>query len=354
MVSSFMASYQAIFCSIQGSYLAGYITSQYGTKTRRLVNINVLLTKMKTKSIARRHHYLPQSYLALFTDAGTKEGQFFVIEVGSGRTFRTSPKNVAVELDFNRVDIDGHPPNVIENALSPLEQKAVQAIANTVVTGEFPNNDDYSSILNLICLIAVRNPFFRKSFNRAREQTIHIIGDLLISDKQVWEHHVRKARENGENIPNSLSFEEMKSFIEKRNYEIKFFPEGNIRAELNAFNNILSILGERTWSLIMAPPDGPEFICSDHPVAIAWKSGRQGPIGLGLRETEVFFPLSRRAGFYGTFEDPLKDVVHAKPGNVATMNQRVVFNAERHVFSPLESFAIWIDGDIKTIICGYN
>jgi len=277
-----------------------------------------------------------------------------VLEVESGRTFRTSPKNVAVELDFNRVDIDGHPPDVIENALAPLEQEAVQAIANTVATGEFPNDGDYSSILNLICLIAVRNPFFRKSLNRAREQMVHIIGDLLVSDKQVFEHHVRKARENGENIPDSVSFEEVKRSTEERNYEIDLPPEGNLRVELNVFDDILQILGKRTWSLIIAPPDGPEFICSDHPVAIDWKSRRQGPIGLELRETEAFFPLSRRAGFYGTFEDPLKEVVHAKPGNVATMNRRVVFNAERHVFSPLESFVMWIEGGIKTINCGYN
>ena len=309
---------------------------------------------MKKKSTARRHHYLPQAYLSRFTDKGTKGGKFFVLEVESGRAFRTSPISVAVELDFNRVDINGHPPDVIENALSPLEQEAVQAIANTVARGEFPNDDDYNSILNLICLIAVRNPFFRKSINRAREQSIHIIGDLLVSNKQVWEHHVRKAGENGEDIPDSISFEEMKNFIEERNYEIEFFPEGNLRIELNTFDNILQILGERMWSLIIAPQDGPEFICSDHPVVIDWKSGRQGPIGLGLRETEVFFPLSRHAGFYGTFEDPLKEVVHAKPGNVATMNRRVVFNAERHIFSPLESFAMWIEGDIKTINCGYN
>lgn len=309
---------------------------------------------MKKKATARRHHYLPQSYLARFTDKGTEEGQFFVLEVESGRSFRTSPKNVAVELDFNRVDIEGHQPDAIENALSSLGQKAVQAIANTVATEEFPNDDDCNSILNLICLIAVRNPFVRKSFNHAREQLIHIIGDLLVSDKQLWEHHVRKARDNGENISDSISFEEMKRFIEERNYKIEFSPQSNLRVELNAFDNILQILGERTWSLIIAPQDGPEFICSDQPVVIEWKSGRQGPIGLGKRETEVFFPISRRAGFYGTFEDPLKEVVHAEPGNVATMNRRVMFNAERHVFSPLGSFVIWIEGDIKTISCGYN
>jgi len=295
-----------------------------------------------------------QSYLARFTDKGTKEGQFFVLEVESGRTFRTSPQNVAVELDFNRVDIDGHPPDVIETAFSQLEQEAGQAIANIVATGKFPNDEDCNSILNLICLIAVRNPFFRKSFNRAREQTIHIIGDLLVSDEKLFDHHVQKARENGEKIPDSISFEEMKRFIEGRNYEIELSPEGNLRVELNTFDKILPILGERTWSLIIAPSDGPEFICSDHPVTINWKSGRQGPIGLGSRESEVFFPLSRRVGFYGTFENPLKEVVHAKRGNVATMNRRLVFNAERHVFSSQKSFVLWIDGEIKTINCGYN
>jgi len=55
----------------------------------------VIHTEMQKKSTARRHHYLPQAYLAQFTDLGTKEGQFHVLEIESGHTFRTSPKNVA-------------------------------------------------------------------------------------------------------------------------------------------------------------------------------------------------------------------------------------------------------------------
>ena len=34
------------------------------------------------------------------------------------------------------------------------------------------------------------------------------------------------------------------------------------------------------------------------------------------------------------------------------MNSSVAFNEERHVFSPLESFVIWIDGKIKIINAG--
>lgn len=95
---------------------------------------------MINKSIARRHYYLPQSYLALFTDKETKQGKFYVLEVDSGHKFRTSPINVAVELDFNRVDINSQPPDVIENALAPVEQKAVQAISDTIAKEEFPND----------------------------------------------------------------------------------------------------------------------------------------------------------------------------------------------------------------------
>ena len=309
---------------------------------------------MKSKSTARRHHYLPQSYLALFTDTEKKDGKFFVLKVSSGGAFQTSPINVAVERDFNRVDINGHPPDVIENALSSFEQNAVQAIADTLKQREFPNDDDFNSILNLLCLIAVRNPHHRKSFNRSREQVVQLISNMIVSNKHTYEHHVNKLNEGNEDVDASISYEDMKRFIKKRDYKIEFSAESNLRIELNAFDNILPILGKRMWSLILAPEDGPQFICSDYPVTLVWKSGQYAPVGLGLPKTEVFFPLSPRAGFYGTFEDPLRDVVHARPGNVATMNRRVLLNAERHVFSQMESFAVWSKGQIRKVSCNYN
>ena len=307
---------------------------------------------MDTKPIARRHHYLPQVYLGAFTETGLKDGQFNVLDVESGRSFRTSPINVAVERDFNRVDIEGHSPDAIEQALASFEAQAVTAIRKVIETEEFPNDDEWNWILNLLGLIAVRNPQLRKSFNHSHEQVIHCIGDLLVSDKTIWDRHVKKARESGENINDNVSFEDVKQFVEERKYQIEFSPEGNLRVEFNAFDKLLPILGQRTWSVLVAPHDGPEFICSDHPVTLVWKGGRSGPVGHGLRGTEVFFPLGRRVGFYGVFETPLKPVVKCKPGNVATMNRRVTWNSERHVYSPLDSFFLWHEGRIREVQCG--
>jgi len=78
-----------------------------------------------------------------FTASGTKNGLLYVMEFETGHTFETSPKNVAVERDFNRVNIEGVPSDTIENALAPFEQKAVQAITNVSKTKKFPARADY-------------------------------------------------------------------------------------------------------------------------------------------------------------------------------------------------------------------
>lgn len=305
---------------------------------------------MATKSIARKHHYLTQSYLAAFTTDGTKDSQFCVFDVESGRSFRTSPVNVAAQRDFNRVDIEGHSPDAIENALAPFEGNAVNAIRRVLDNYRFPNDEDWNLILNLLALFAVRNPQMRNSFNQSRERELQIIADMLASDKGLWESHVRKARESGEHIPD-VPFEEFKSFIEKGNYSYVFHPEENLRVEFNAMDEVLPLLGQRAWTVLVAPPNGPEFICSDHPVTLEWRGNRKDPVGYGLRETEVFFPLGRRVGFYGVYESPLRPVVMCKPQNVAIMNSRIMHNAERHVYSALENFSVWRNGSIQEIRC---
>lgn len=62
------------------------------------------------------------------------------------------------------------------------------------------------------------------------------------------------------------------------------------------------------------------------------------------------FPTS--LGLYGVYEDTLRQVVQAKSGNVATMNQLILYNAYQHVYSPIETFAFWYAGKINYVECG--
>jgi hypothetical protein len=301
-------------------------------------------------SIARRHHYLPQAYLAEFTDTGTKNGLFYVLDADSGVCFRTSPKNIGVESDFNRVDVEGKPIDVIEKKFSDFEESAIQMIRKVNCTKIFPNDEDFSWIHNLLCLIAIRNPKQRKILNRSREQVIRVIDDLLHSDEKILAHHLKRAQKTGYISETGISFELYKQFMEEG--KVAFPPESNLRIELRTFDNLLKTLGQRTWSLLVAPASGPEFICSDHPVALTWKkSGRGGPIGYGLKNTEVFFPIGPQTAFYGVYEDFLPPVVHINPPQAALMNTHITNNAERHVFSTKRTFFLWDEDKIIEIDC---
>lgn len=307
---------------------------------------------MPTQKFARKHHYLPQGYLSGFTDSGTQDNRFFVLEVQTGRSFVTSPKNVAAERDFNRVEIDGKDPDTLEQALALFEESAVNAIRSVERTGAFPDDPDFSYLINLLCLIAVRNPRQRKSLNRSREQVVRHIAELLVSDKKLWEHHVKKAKNAGKLIPSNVPFEDVKRFVHGGEYQIEFGVEGNIRTELKVFNSLLPVLGKRFWSLFVAPEKAPDFIWSDHPVTLVWKDPKvKGPIGYGLRHTEVFFPLNRRRALWGVFENPLPPVFIPDEPMVAEMNARVALNAERHVFSPCESFMMQFEGKVREVRC---
>ena len=306
---------------------------------------------MTTKSIARRHHYIPQAYLAAFTSTGAKGGQFYGLHVGNGHAFRTTALNVGALRDFNRVDVEGQPPDAIERALAPIEGQAVEAIRRVIDSETFPSDGDWNLILNLLCLIAVRNPKMRGVFNDARELMLRRLAELLVSEEKVWNHHLTKARDACESIAEPVSFDQVKQFVEAKRYSIEFHPEGNLRVEFEAFNELLPMLGKRTWSVLVAPEGGPEFICSDHPVSVTWKSGHSGPIGFGHKQTEVFMPLGRRVGFYGVYESPLKQVINCKPHHVAMMKRRTVWNAEMHVYSAQQNFFVLDEGNIREVWC---
>lgn len=299
---------------------------------------------------ARRHHYLSQSYLANFTHDGTKDGKFFVLDVRKGHGFPTSPLNVGVERDFNRVDIEGQDDDALETALAAFDGRAGQAIRNVNQSRKFPDSEDYSYIINFLSLVAVRNPHFRESFNRARTQTMNMVSELLVSDRRIYETHMRKAHEAGYVKDKAFPYEKMKSFIEERRYEIKWEPESHHHAEFHAQDSLLPVLARRRWSLVIAPDIGPELICCDHPATLI-PMGGEGPrhYGYGTPATEVYLPLGPRVGFLGVFHDDLDPILVAKPIGVAGLNTRVLKNARRHVFSTRQKFSVVHNGLIREV-----
>lgn len=290
-------------------------------------------------SIARNHHYVPQAYLGLFTDTGDKHGRFHVRSTRDQDPFRTVPRNVAAERDFNRIDVEGYSQNFIESSLAPIEGQAVQAIRTAATTRSLPSDRGYSYLLNLACLLFVRNPARRSVVNSERERGLRKQFRELVHSREAWERHWMNVKRHRPELAN-VSFKEAKTFIESEQYKIEFTPEGNVRRELRAFDSVLQQFAARSWSLLIAPPLGSRFICSDNPVSLTPVSRASSTITLDTSRTEVFMPLSPDLGLVGVLNEKLPSTIRLHPEAVGIMNLRTARNAFRYTFSRDKTFAI--------------
>lgn len=304
------------------------------------------------KKFARNHHFVPQGYLAGFTEDGTSNGRLFVSDLVTCSVFQAKPRNVGAERDFNRIDTDGQDPDALERALGEFEGRAISVIRGIRASGELPADEDFSYVLNLMALLAVRNPRSRKNMNNGRRHMVRVIGDALASDKRLFEHHIAKAKENGF-VPQDaeVSLEAMRKFINDDQYTVAVSTNESLSLELAGFENALRLLGSRYWSLVTAVVDAPDFVTCDHPVTPVFKDpNRRGPIGYGLAETEVSFPLNTRQALLGVIEDPPDVRIEAQASQVAAINSRTVYHANRQVYSKTASVVVMRSEGISTLL----
>jgi len=294
------------------------------------------------KKFARNHHFVPQGYLGGFTSDGTREGRLFVSDLVSRSVFETKPRNVGAKRDFNRIETEGHDPDALERQLGKFEGKAISVIRGIRESGELPADEELSYVINLMALLVVRNPKSRRTMNTARRQTVRVIGCMLSSDTRLFEYHVAKAKEDGFIRQDAeVSFEAMRKFIEDDQYTVTVSTSESLSLELGGFENALRLLGSRYWSLVTAAADAPDFVTCDHPVAPVFKDPKRGgPIGYGLPQTEVSFPLNSRQALLGVLEDPLQPRLEARAKQVAAINSRTVHYADRQVYSGTASVMV--------------
>lgn len=135
----------------------------------------------------------------------------------------------------------------------------------------------------------------------------------------------------------------MREFFERDEYTIEVANASHIFNEFNVFEDVLRTLVARKWALCVAPADSGGFITSDHPICLMSSNGSPSelrrPVGHGLMETTVLFPISRDLAAVGTFEGE-NQVVRLSREGVAAMNDFVIRHAERQVYAADDKFLV--------------
>src|ERR1700681_4973592 len=104
--------------------------------------------------VARRDHYVPKCYLNSFASPkkGKQKLELLSFDAIKKKCFRTAPDNVALEKDFNTIDLDGHPPDAFEQALAEVESEIGPALLRIVDAKSLASAQDREWLFRLIAL----------------------------------------------------------------------------------------------------------------------------------------------------------------------------------------------------------
>ncbi|WP_219702754.1 DUF4238 domain-containing protein [Marinomonas lutimaris] len=292
-------------------------------------------------STSRHHHYLSQCYLKGFTQGNAKKSKLTVVDLKESKAFETIPRNVGGMRDFNRVEIEGVDPEVIEKIQSEFEAKVAKALQGLPETLDF-SGETKDLILEFIGMLAIKSPEMREHLSKPFIQIAKMTMAMTMDTKERWESQIAKIKaETGEDISNGKTYEELKEFIERQEYEITVTKEHQIHMEFVGIQKITELLHMRNWTLVKAGGDSGEFITTDNPVSLTWHNPDQVPTfmspGFGLRDTMVYFPISKKLALVGEF-DREDAVTEANKFLVAFLNSKIIANCYQRVFAAKINF----------------
>lgn len=287
------------------------------------------------------HHFIPQFYLRGFADGIGRKARVFTFDSGTKSSFTTLVRNVGSRRHFFRVEANGVDPNAVEDAMSEIEAQFAVHLSEVIEAKAFPTPEHFSSVMNILANISVRNPRLRALMEGFHKDIAERISSIMLSSKERWEVQTQKMRDDGYPINDDISYEEMKEFHESKKYDIIIDQTYLIGMEIKMLDPVLQCAARRNWCFVSAP-EGCQYICSDDPVVLSWiDESRKGPYppGHGLKGTMVLFPLSSNLLLVGTFEELSEQMVHA-PSQVVAANTNIARYSTKQIYARDGSFLI--------------
>jgi hypothetical protein len=293
-------------------------------------------------TFARRHHYVPRCYLKGFSTLRKANKQTIqVFDKKNGKAYPAAIENVAVERDFNTVHVEGLDPDALEKAAADFESELAPALGRIIESRSLEDPNDTGLLLNFIAWLATRNPRLRENVRDFHERIARQVMNLALATPQRWSNQKKKL--NLSEDQEAVTYEEMKAFVERKDYTVSVPTETHIQLEAGTFEKVLQTMFERKWVLLKAPKTSGGFITSDHPVCLTYSQPRgRIPIGYGLRNTEVIFPISPGLAVVGAFELEHGEM-EIDEGLTAQFNGTVAVFAERQVYSRDHHFHYSVD-----------
>jgi len=270
-----------------------------------------------------KEHYVPQSYLANFSD---NRGQIWVFDKSTRTPFKTHIKNIACENDFYNIAVDSPDepiaPLFVETHLSSVEGTFLEIIREVVSTVDKKGVFDTSYKEALALLLWIQQLRTRESRTYQVDVT-----DKMIEATQDWISKAQLPEGKEVKLPDELEIPD-----ETLSQVRMMFNQDFGREAVSVY------LNEYIWTIGVNSKNMPLYT-SDHPVV---KDRRhKDPM---IRE--IAFPLTPTHILVLTHQASLKNPEEFRdqifPINTKGMNHfnsRQIFQCYRHIYCACKKFS---------------
>lgn len=283
---------------------------------------------------AKRHHYLPESYLARFTRERSRQGRFWVYDIKQRQLRAQTPHNTAVQGYYNAVELeDGTRSFEVEEWLSKVEGD-VAPIIDQIEDHQPVSIEDQAVVAVFVALQKLRGPAFEEAVGKMNEAVMKKVTQLCFANAQ-RAREVMEEYERDTGTPLGGTPEEMVDFAQRDAYQIETHRNESLRLMVELCTDTAKRFVRFDWAFVHVP-DGRSFVTTDLPFHVieppGWerKFGIRG-FGYGTPGTRKIIPLSDKVCLimYG----PGRRCEHRgiSVEGVRSLNQRLAADAYRLV-----------------------
>ena len=286
----------------------------------------------------RAHHYVPQFWLAGFTDTGEKDGRLWVTDLKRQKQWPSNPENAGHRHDFYRLSgADARDPVAFEKLFSRIEGAYAPLLKALDKGPRGPFRHEWESLFMYIAVQWIRVPAFRPMVLRVADGIHRRFLAEALKTPESWAAWLKKAG-FAPNAPEA-DYDSMVKFereLEREhNYTLSAEPEWYLYRGFKAIEGVAKTLAERYWRACISVKGG--FIGSDNPVVM---DGPKGQL-VGFKNAEiVLFPVSRHVLLFGA--NHRVKPMQATYRRVAAVNTFTMMTADEQVFSHEPDF-YWLD-----------
>jgi hypothetical protein len=285
---------------------------------------------------ARAHHYVPQCWLAGFTDTGEKDGMLYVTDLKRRTQWRCKPSETGHRRDFYRVEDDTvADPLVIEKMFSKIENEVAPIFRVLVEKKRGPKyGSELEMLLKYMAIQWIRVPTFRAIVGKTVYS--HFSEDVIRSP-ETWQQAKRRV-----GIPDGdpdTDYTRVKEAWDSGQIVFSGQPDFYLKTGAQMVEEIDTLLNQYKWNWLVS--ESGQFIGFDSPVAMDGLEGH----AIGFKNAGVvIYPVNRHLLLYGTHEAVERPFLTTQL--IARHNTFAMLSADEQVYSHRPDFH-WLDNANK-------